>query len=138
MPNYRVILYHKQATSARTRFVKFAEDTIFAFGPVVQLSQIQERDDDNTRVHPAAVMQHTEALLGLDAGCLKAEPEYQHSIEVPGGNIHVLLANITTIDPPFDAVAKVGASFIDLTQARGLPPIELELLRYAYELILGG
>lgn len=138
MINFRVILYHKQATSARTRFVRFADNTVFAFGPVAKLSQLQEGGMDNTVVHPAAVMQKTEALLGLDSGCLKAESEFQHSVEVPGGNIHVLLANITTMDPPFEAVEQAGASFIDLTQARGLPQVELELLRHAYELVLGG
>lgn len=136
--NYRVILYHKQATSARTRFVKFADNTVFAFGPVAKLSQLDESTMDNTAVHPAAVMQKTEALLGLDSGCLKAESEYQQKVEVPGAHIHILLANITTMDPPFEAIEKAGGCFIDLTQARGLPQVELELLRSAYELILGG
>ncbi len=138
MLNYRVILYHKQATSARTRFVKFTDDTVFAFGPVAKLSQLEEASLDNTLVHPAAVMKETEALLGLEAGCLKAEPDYHHKVEVPGGSIHILLANITTMDPPFEAVEKAGGRFIDLTQARGLPQVELELLRHAYELVLGG
>lgn len=138
MINYRVILYHKQATSARTRFVKFADDTVFAFGPVAKLSQLDESSLDNTLAHPASVMKKTEDLLGLEGGCLKAELDYQHKVEVPGGNIHILLANITTMDPPFEAVEKAGGRFIDLTQARGLPQVELELLRHAYELVLGG
>jgi hypothetical protein len=138
MLNYRVILYHKQATSARTRFVKFADDTVFAFGPVAKLSQLEEASLDNTLVHPAAVMKETEVLLGLEAGCLKAEPDYQHKVEVPGCSIHILLANITTMDPPFEAVEEAGGRFIDLTQACGLPQVELELLRHAYELVLGG
>ncbi len=138
MINYRVILYHKQATSARTRFVKFSGETVFAFGPVAKLSQLEESSLDNTLVHPAAVMQKTEALLGLEAGSLKTESEYQHKVEVPGGNIHILLANITTMDPPFEIIEQAGGCFIDLTQARGLPQVELELLRHAYELILGG
>ncbi len=136
--NYRVILYHKQATSARTRFVKFADDTVFAFGPVAKLSQLDEASVENTLVHPAAVMQKTESLLGLEPDCLKAEPDYQHKVEVPGGSIHILLAAISTMDPPFEAIEKVGGRFIDLTQARGLPQVELELLRHAYELVLGG
>jgi hypothetical protein len=138
MINYRVIVYHKQATSARTRFAKFADDTVFVFGPVAKLSQLEESSLDNTVVHPAAVMKKTEALLGLEEGSLKAEPDYQHKVEVPGGSIHVLLANVTTMDPPFEAIEKVGGRFIDLTQARGLPQVELELLRHAYELVLGG
>jgi hypothetical protein len=57
---------------------------------------------------------------------------------VPGEDIDILLASITTVDPPFEEAEKSNAQFIDLTQARGLPPVELELLRSAYELILGG
>jgi hypothetical protein len=35
------------------------------------------------------------------------------------------------------AAAAAGAEFIDLTAARGLPRVELELLRLAYEHVLG-
>lgn len=76
--------------------------------------------------------------MGLDDGTLKAEAEYRHSVEVPGGTIQIILANIATMDPPFEQAEKANARFIDLTQARGLPQIELELLRHAYELVLGG
>jgi hypothetical protein len=41
------------------------------------------------------------------------------------------------IDPPLETARAQGNSFIDLTQARGLPPIDLALLRRAYEAILG-
>lgn len=138
MIDFRVILYHKQATSARTRFVRFAEDTIFAFGPIPGLSQPKSGSAENTVVHPAAVIQKTEAMLNLPAGSVKAEAQYQHSVEVEGGDIKILLASVTTIDPPFAAIEKAGACFIDLTQARDLPQVELELLRHAYELVLGG
>lgn len=111
---------------------------MFAFGPISGPSQLKSGSAENTAVHPAAVIQKTEAMLNLPAGSLKAETQYRHSVEVEGGAIKILLAAITTIDPPFEAIEKAGASFIDLTQARGLPPVELELLRHAYELVLGG
>lgn len=136
--NYRVILYHKQATSARTRFVRFAGNTVFAFGPSAGLSQYAEGDMPGGTVHPSAVMQQTEAWLGLPQHSLRAETAFQHAVEAPSGSIQVLLAAFTTMDPPFEAVEKAGASFIDLTAARGLPPVELEMLRLAYELVLGG
>lgn len=136
--NYRVILYHKQATSARTRFVRFADNTVFACGPVAKLAQGNDELVSKTVVHPAVAMQQTESLLGLPTESLRAESAYQHNVEVPGGSVQILLAEVTTIDPPFDAVAKQGARFIDLTEARGLPPVELEMLRHAYELVLGG
>ena len=32
--DYRVILYHKQSTSARTRFLLFASGSVCAFEPI--------------------------------------------------------------------------------------------------------
>jgi hypothetical protein len=135
--DYRVILYHKQATSARTRFLKLESETVCAFDPLPALSTVI-----STRpcmvYHPAAVLDETEHRLGLPKDTLEIESEYRQTVEVPGENIEILLASIKTIDPPFDVVEKSNAVFIELTQARGLPAVELELLRSAYELILGG
>jgi hypothetical protein len=136
--DFRVILYHKQATSARTRFVRFTEGTILAFGPLTGCSQLKIDGADEIAVHPASISQQTEALLGLPADSLKVETNFQHAVEVDGSDIKIVLASITTIDPPFEIIENAGARFIDLTQARGLPQNELELLRHAYELILGG
>lgn len=136
--DYRVILYHKQATSARTRFMKFSYDSVFAFSPVPELAQLCDQKYSNMVIHPAAIMKEVEEKIGFPDASLKVESEYQHTIDVPGKGIQVLLAEITTTDPPFDTAENNNASFIDLTQARGLPQVELELLRSAYELILGG
>jgi hypothetical protein len=92
----------------------------------------------DTVFHPAAILHETEKRIGLPIDTLVFESEYRQTVEVPGGDIDILLARITTVDPPFEIVKKSNAKFIDLTQARGLPPVELELLRTAYELILGG
>ena len=136
--DYQVILYHKQATSARTRFVKFEGETVFVNGVVDELSQIDASDGHKTLIHPAAVLRQTEDQLGLATQTLIAETEYRYSIEVPGGRIPVVLAGINTMDPPFAEIEQAGGRFIDLTQARGLPVLELELLRHAYEMVLGG
>ncbi len=137
--DYRIILYHKQATSARTRFLKFAHESVCAFEPIPMPAQVLEQEAAANMVnHPAAILQDVEQRLALPAGCLKAEAEYRHSVEVPGRTIQILLACITTMDPPFEEAEKAHAQFIDLTQARGLPGVELELLRSAYELVLGG
>lgn len=136
--NYRVILYHKQATSARTRFLKHAHGSVLAFEPLPELAQLRECGCAKTVNHPAAILQEVEAWLRLPEGCLKVENEYRHSVEVPGESVQVMLAEITTMDPPFKQAESRQACFIDLTQARSLPPVELELLRHAYELLLGG
>lgn len=134
---YRVIFYHKQATSARTRFLKFNYDSILAPKKLPDLSQIVAFDE-NSIVHPASVLTQLEQHFGFEKDTLKAEGEYLHGVEVPGETIQIILTNISSMDPPFEIAEKIGASFIDLTQARGLPQVELELLRYAYELVLGG
>ncbi len=137
--DYRVILYHKQSTSARTRFLLFANGSVCAFEPIPMPAQLLEHEPASNMVnHPAAILQDVERQLELPAGCLKAEGEYRHSVEVPGQTIQIILACITTVDPPFEEAEKTQARFIDLTQARGLPMVELELLRHAYELVLGG
>ncbi|MES9970716.1 MAG: hypothetical protein ABW092_11840 [Candidatus Thiodiazotropha sp.] len=136
--DYRIILYHKQATSARTRFLRLENSSVCLFDPIPMPADLLDRVESNTVNHPAAILQDAEKRLDLPAGCLKAEAEYRHRVEAPGQTIQVILAAITTVDPPFEEVEKRGASFIDLTQARGLPEIELQLLRCAYEFVLGG
>lgn len=136
--DYRVILYHKQATSARTRFLRLENSSVCLFDAIPTPADLVDRVEGNTINHPAAILQEAEQRLGFPAGCLKAEGEYRQLVEVTGQTIQVILAAITTLDPPFEAAEKRGASFIDLTQARGLPEIELQLLRCAYELVLGG
>ena len=135
---YRVILYHKQASSARTRFLKFSHDSVCAFTGIPRLARLMEGRTTNMVVHPSAVLREVESRLGLVGGSLKAETEYRQHVSVPGGNIQIILACIDTLDPPFEAAEQVDARFIDLTQSRGLPQIEMELLRHAYELVMGG
>jgi hypothetical protein len=136
--DFRVILYHKQATSARTRFLKFDSESVCAFSPLPMPAAVLDGDDSTTVNHPAAILQAVEKRLEFPAGSLKAEGEYRQTVDVPGEKIQIILGEITTMDPPFDEAEKAGAKFIDLTQARGLPSVELELLRSAYELVLGG
>lgn len=136
--DYRVILFHKQATSARTRFVRYAHDSICAMNSIPMPAQLVERPSAKTVHHPSAILSDMEKEMELDEGTLKAEGDFQQTVEVPGGDIQIILASVDTMDPPFEQMEKQGASFIDLTQARGLPPVELELLRGVYEYVLGG
>lgn len=136
--DYRVILYHKQSTSARTRFLRYAYDSVCAFDAIPMPAQIVEDEGCKTVIHPAAILRRMERHLDFPADCLKAQGEYHLVVEASCGKLQIILARITTEDPPFEQAAKSKTRFIDLTQARDLPPVELELLRHAYELILGG
>ncbi|HEY6898376.1 MAG TPA: hypothetical protein VI279_14040 [Rhodocyclaceae bacterium] len=135
----RLILFHKQSTSGRTRFLRFGSG-LLAFEPLPALSALVEEGAaaSSVRPHPAAALRAAEERLGLAGGSLKAEAEFYAEVETPAGAVPVLLAAFTSIDPPFDAAAQAGGQFIALTEARGLHPLELDLARRAYETILGG
>jgi hypothetical protein len=110
----RLILFHKQKTSARTRFLRFA-DTVLACGP---LSAAEDR-------------------MALPAGSLEVVADFQRDVDTGDSTVPVVLAGFTSIDPPFAAAEAIGARFVPIIEARGLPPVELELLRHAYEVLIG-
>lgn len=136
--DYRVILFHKQSTSARLRFLRFSDDGVFGLGPVPSRCVVHEGSIQGPAVHPAQVLRRLEDVYGFDADRLASQSEYRYWLEAVGSNLAILLVQLLDMDPPFAQAERIGASFIDLTQARGLPTVQLELLRGAYELILGG
>ena len=135
---HRVIFYHKQATSARTRFLRFANNSVCAFDALPELARVIDDVPETTPLHQNEVLSSAAQEIGLKPEELVAESEFQQLVEVPGRQIRVVLAAIKTTDPPFELAESIDAKFIDLTQARSLPPVELQLLRSAYEVVLGG
>jgi hypothetical protein len=133
----RLILVHKQKTSGRLRFLRLPHGTV-AFTPLPPLSDLIERTASRQVVHhPAAFIQAAEARLSLPAGSLAHEPEFQATVDTPDGPVAMHLASFTTIDPPFDKAAALGGTFIAITEAAGGMPVEMDLLRHAYEVLLG-
>jgi hypothetical protein len=140
MQTPRLVMFHKQSTSARTRFLQLNYGGVCAFDGLPELSQLIEADEapaETLAHHPSSVVSQAENELGLVAGSLESEGDFRAKVDAPGGLIEVFLARFTTLDPPFKWAEQYGASFIDLTQARGLPDVELQILRRAYEQILG-
>jgi hypothetical protein len=137
----RLLLAHKQKTSARVRFLRFPHG-LCAFEALPVLSSVQE-DAPASRVetHPGLYLRSAEAQLGLENGGLALEAEFSASVDTPGGLLRVRLATFTSIDPPFEAVEKLGGKFIAITEARGelnkISPAEMELLRQAYTVLMG-
>jgi len=139
----RLIVYHKQSTSARLRFLRFAGPTVCGFGVLPRLAVVVEREemarfDPAVVPHPAALPRRMESALNLPAGSVELDGDFMARVDVPDGPITVYLARFTSIDPPFAAAEKQGGNFIDLTQARGLPAPEMELLRRVYQHVMGG
>jgi hypothetical protein len=135
MPGPRLILFHKQKSSARTRFLLFA-DTALAFAPLPASATVATATG-TVRPHPAAHLNAAEQRLALPVGSLEAVTDYAVDVDTVDGVVPVLLAGFTSIDPPFAAAEAIGARFAPITDARGLPSVELALLRQAYEVLIG-
>ena len=137
-PAARLIMYHKQATSARTRFLRLEACGVCGFEPLPPLSRRAGGGEEGVVTHPASLVREAEQRLGLAAGGLEVEPGFHHRLESPDGTCTVYLARFTAIDPPFDAAEQAGGRFVAITEARDLPPVQLDLLRDAYEVIMEG
>lgn len=137
-PTPRLVLFHKQGSSARTRFLRFG-DSLLAFGPLPAGGLLRAEDAPPGKLlpHPAALLKAAEKKLGLPGGSLRIEPEFSATVDTPQGEVPVLLAGFTRLDPPFVAADSLGGRFATLTDLRDLPAVEMELVRRAYTVILG-
>ena len=140
MTNLRFILYHKQSTSGRTRFFRFVHGGVCGFVGLPTLVQVLDPEEkflSSIVPHPAALLTYIQRQLGLKASDLQIDHEFREQVDAPNGLINIYLAHFTMIDPPFATAEKHGGRFTELAQSRDLSRPELELLRRAYQLILG-
>ncbi|PTD97657.1 hypothetical protein [Pseudothauera lacus] len=129
MNDLALILYHKQSTSGMVRFARF--------GNTVLAARLAAGDGGDVLPHPGPLATQATARLGLPAGAVRVDGEFHADLLAPGGTLDVRLGEFTTIDPPFDAVAAADGRFVTLTEIRGLPDTERDVLRLVYEHVLG-
>ncbi|MEW6765257.1 MAG: hypothetical protein AB1344_05655 [Pseudomonadota bacterium] len=139
----RVVFFHKQATSARLRFLRFAHG-VFGFSPLdgdmAWLPDAPPHGDGAVSPvdwHPAALARMSAEWLGLGVDDLRVETEFHGLLATTAGPLRLWAMGLTMIDPPFAEVERVGGRFIAITEARDLPPVEREALRLVYEHVLG-
>lgn len=126
-----LILFHKQATSARVRFARFGDTLLAATGAALPEAA------GVVGSHPAPLAAEAAARLGLAPGALRIDAEFRARLPAPGGDAAVWLAEFVAIDPPVEALAAAGGRFATLTELAGIPPAEREVMRLVYEHILG-
>lgn len=133
----RLILLHKQKTSGRVRFLCFSAG-ILAFNPLPALAALRDESYSPTvQFHPTAVVREAEVHLGLPEGAIEPEAEFAAWVDTPEGDVPVLLAVFSDLDPPFAAAERTNSRFISITESRHLSDVERQLLRRAYEHVLG-
>ncbi len=89
-------------------------------------------------MHPAQLVQQAASEICISTDELEMEPAFHQWVDVANGPVQIFLIRFKGIDPPFSQAKEQNASFIELSEARGLAPVELELLRTAYECIMEG
>lgn len=133
--NIRLIFYHKQATSARTLFLRFGH-TVCAFEALSPLAQLTEASSQVV-LHPSSLLQQAEQNFDLPNGSLELDTGFHAKVMIPETElITIYLVRFTAIDPPFERVNRLKGRFISIMDARDLPAIELQLLRIAYTAIM--
>ncbi len=133
----RLILLHKQKTSGRVRFLCFSSGVV-AFKPLPILAALRDEDYSPTiQIHPTALMREAEIQLGLPEGAIEPEAEFAAWVDTPEGDVPILLGVFTDLDPPFAAAERTRSRFIAITESRQLTEVERQLLRRAYEHVLG-
>lgn len=133
----RLILIHKHGTSGRVRFLCLASGVV-AFKPLPALSALRDEDYSPTiQFHPTAAVREAEIHLGLPEGAIDPVAEFQAWVDTAEGDVPVLLAAFAGIDPPFAAAERTRSRFIAITESRQLSEVERNLLRRAYEHVLG-
>ncbi|MBS4019480.1 MAG: hypothetical protein KGZ68_14730 [Dechloromonas sp.] len=133
----RVLLLHKQGTSGRLRYLRLPSG-VALFTPLPADAALRPEDWSPTvQVHPSAVLREAEVRLGLAEGAIEAVPEFQCWVDTSVGDVAVLLGAFASIDPPFAAAEQLDGRFIAIAEARSLSAIERDLMRRAYEHVLG-
>lgn len=141
LENSRFIFFHKHPVSAKTRFLKLAHGGVCGpelLPPLSQLNNDFERDDEKVVLHPGLLTDLAAKGLGLNSGDLVVDLTYRQQVEIPHNLLTVYLVGFKGHDTPDEYLAEQSNRFISITQAFGLPPVEIELLRRAYATIMEG
>ena len=135
--DWHCVLYHKQRTSARTRFLRIGRDVVYPEPPVDDCEPLDEAEASGSpiRQHPASGLGLLSRELGIAIGELRVDGE--PLARIGQFATPVWLVEVTSTDPPLDEVSAIGGRFVSIMDARDVPREQQELLRSAYERILG-
>jgi hypothetical protein len=135
----RLIMYHKQATSARTLFLR-RNGTVCHLDSLPPESKVLnfQIEEGKAVSYPPTLVANIEQQLGLPSGILKIETDFQAQVDTSDSQVNVYLAEFTTTDAPYQQVSEIDCKLIAITEARSLPSVELELLKLAYSFLMDG
>jgi hypothetical protein len=133
----RLILVHKQKTSARLRYLRHPAGLLF-FDPLpAGCSICSDETPHAASIHPAGFLRQAEERLALPADSIEPVPDFFCWAAHCDGDIPIILGAFTSIDPPFATAEALGGKFIAITEARQLSEVDREVMRRTYEYMIG-
>lgn len=134
----RVILCHFDSYSTALLFARYG-GSVLAPAPLPESASAMPAPDDAAEQHnPGAVLDALAAQHGLDPAQLKLDEDFQAWLSSDSGPIRIHLARFTTFEAPREAIEPLGGVFKPISEMRGMPMIELNLMRQVFNLIMGG
>ena len=134
----RVILFHFDGYSAALNFARYG-DSILAPKPLTAgATAIDAPESDSEQHEPGPVMEVLAAEYGLDPAQMRLNDGFEAWLSGESGPVRVHLVQFTTFEAPHTAIEPLGGVFKPISQMRGMPPLELNLMRQVFNLMVGG
>lgn len=134
----RVILCHFDSYSTALVFARYGS-SVLAPAPLPEAARaMPEPGDADERHTPGAVLDALAAQHVLDLTQLRLDDGFQAWMSSERGPIRIHLARYSTLDAPHQVIEPFGGVFKPISELRGIPMIELNLLRQVFNLIMGG
>ena len=134
----RVILCHFDSYSTASVFARYGT-SVLTPAPLPEGASAIAAPDDITEQHaPEVVMEALFAQYGYTPAELTHAAGFEEWMASAAGPIRIHLARFTTLDAPRAAIEPHGGIFKPISEMRGTPMIELNLLRRAFDLVMSG
>ena len=134
----RVILCHFDSYSTASLFARYGT-SVLAPAPLPEgASAIAAPADISEQYAPDAVMEALFAQYGFAPAELIHADGFEEWMTSTAGPIRIHLVRFTTFDAPRAAIEPHGGIFKPISEMRGTPMIELNLLRRAFDLVMSG
>jgi hypothetical protein len=134
----RVILCHFDSYSTALLFARYG-NSVLAPAPLPETASAMSAPGDAGEQHtPGAVLDAVVTQYGLAPTQLRLDDGFQAWMSSDSGPIRIHLVRFTTLDAPRQAIEPIGGVFKPISEMRGLPMIELNLMRQVFNLIMNG
>lgn len=134
----RVILCHFDSYSTALVFARHGDSVLTPIPLPETASSMAAPDVADTHDTPGMVFDALVEKYGFNPTQLKMDEGFEAWLSDAGRPIRIHLARFTGLDAPHEAIEPLGATFKPISQMRGMPMTELNLMRQVFNLIMGG